>query len=81
MSFEEQLATLVSRAVADAQHDAETLGQIVERLAASLGFTVAIAVRGDGAAIDRMMEAASVYALEEAARRAPLARAIAARGR
>lgn len=80
MSFEEQLATLVSRAVADARHDAEQLGVIVERLAAALGFTVSIAARGDGAAIDRMTEAASMYVLEEAARKAPLARSIAGKG-
>ncbi|MFG1417230.1 hypothetical protein V5F38_05375 [Xanthobacter sp. V0B-10] len=47
---------------------------LAERLATSLGLTVAMAAKGDGAKIDTLIEGATAHAHEEAVSWAPLAR-------
>lgn len=73
-NFSEKLATLTSREMADANGDADRIGIVIERLSAALGFTIAIAARGNGPAIDNLLEGATSYAHREAVARAPFAR-------
>lgn len=70
--FASKLASLVSMSAKDG--DADHMGMMIERLAAALGFTIAIAARGDGDAIDTMIAGAEAYAHAEAVEKAPLAR-------
>jgi len=73
-AFGDQLAALTAKESAAAMGDNERLGEMVERLASALGFTIAIACRGDGAVIDEMMAGAEAHAHAEAVERAPLIR-------
>lgn len=73
-NFEAALTGLCSKEAADAHGDPERMGVMIERLAASLGFTVAMAARGNGKAIDEMLEGATGYAHREAVEKAPFAR-------
>lgn len=70
--FGDRLSALVSKEAAQARGDANRMGAMVERLARALGFTVAIACRGNAAAIDEMMTGAEGYAHAEAVDKARL---------
>lgn len=70
--FADKLAALV--ALSAKEGDAEHMGMMIERLAAALGFTIALASRGNGEAIDRMIAGAEAYAHAEAVSKAPFAR-------
>lgn len=64
--FASRLTMLVSKEVAASRGDPERLAFVIERLSASLGFSVAIAARGDGPTIDTLMAGAEQYAHQEA---------------
>ena len=70
--FSDKLAVLVSMSAKEA--DAEHMGMMIERLAAALGFTIALAAHGDGKAIDQLLAGAEGYAHREAVEKAPFAR-------
>lgn len=72
--FADKLAALTSKEAADAKGDPERMGVMVERLAAALGFTVAMACNGNAAATDEMLAGAEGYAHAEAVAKAPFAR-------
>lgn len=73
-NFADKLAALVSCSAKEG--DAEHMGMMIERLAAALGFTIALASRGDAETIDRMIAGAESYAHAEAVHKAPFARFI-----
>lgn len=70
MAFEDTLSALVSKEAAEARGDADRMGALVERLARALGFSIAIACRGNGAAIDQMVAGAEGYIHGEAVEKA-----------
>lgn len=72
--FASKLAALVSMEVAAAHGDADRIGWVIERLAVALGFSVALAARGDPATIDALMTGAEAHAHAEAVQRGPFAR-------
>ena len=73
-SFTDQLANLVSQEAAAAKSDADRMGVMIERLAAALGFTIALASHGDGKAIDTFIMGATSYAHEEAVEKSKFAK-------
>lgn len=80
MNFSDELATLVAREMADAKGDADRMGTAIERLSASLGLTIALACRGDAAAIDQMIAGAEGYIHAEAVEKAKFARFMISKG-
>ena len=72
--FGRKLVLLCSAELNEARRDPERYADMTERLAAALGFTTAMAARGDPATIDRMLAGAEAYAHGEAVHKAPLAR-------
>lgn len=70
MAFEDTLSALVSKEAAEARGDADRMGAMVERLARALGFTIALACRGNGPAIDKMVAGAEGYIHGEAVEKA-----------
>jgi hypothetical protein len=72
--FADKLAALTAAEASAAHGDADRLGVMIERLAAALGFTVAMAARGNAGGIDTLMAGAEGYAHAEAVSKAPLAR-------
>lgn len=77
--FADELHKLTSREAVAAQNDPERIAFMFERLAAALGFTAAIACRGDARAIDQMLAGAEAYAHAEAVEKAPLIRSMVVR--
>ncbi len=77
-AFGDKLSALCSLEMARARRGEADFGAMIERLAATLGFTIAMAARGDGEAIDQLLAGAEGYAHSEAVARAPFARMIAA---
>lgn len=75
--FADKLSGLVAREAAASRGDPERFGAMIERLSASLGFTVALACRGHGPAIDEMLAGAEAYAHAEAVEKAPFAQLMA----
>lgn len=73
-TFTDKLAFLVAFEMEGAKGDPDRMGIMIERLAAALGFTVAIAAHGDGETIDRLLTGAEGYAHAEAVDKARLAR-------
>lgn len=69
-SFADQLATLCATELAKALKDPEVTADMIERLSAALGMTIAVAARGDPATIDRLMAGAEGYAHAEAVEKA-----------
>lgn len=65
-TFSDRLATVISSQAARARRDPALYAEIIERLSASLGLTIAMAARGDGAKIDTLIEGATAHAHEEA---------------
>jgi hypothetical protein len=66
--FEDKFTTLVAAAMASGHNDSEYEGNIIEVLARSLGRTIAILGRGDQKGISDLLDGATNYAAEEAAR-------------
>lgn len=80
--FADKLAALTAAEGAACKGDPDRMGVMIERLAAALGFTIAIASRGDPKFIDEMMAGAEAYAHAEAVDKAPFAQLMAlAKGR
>lgn len=73
-TFTDALGVLCSKELTQADGNAERMGVMIERLAAALGFTIAIAARGRPDGIDEMMQGAEGYAHRAAVEKAPLAR-------
>lgn len=71
-TFAADLASLVARQSYKAKGNPDAFAEIIERLAAALGFTIALAAEGDAKTIDRMLAGAEAYALSEAIDKAPL---------
>lgn len=77
--FNDKLASLVSLEMsAGTVHDPDKMSDLIESLASSLAFTVALAAHGEAKAIDHLLEGIVAYIYTTAAERAPLARMIAA---
>jgi hypothetical protein len=76
MGFADKLHSLTSKEMAQANQakDAERMGDVVEALARALGFSIAIATKGDPKGIDTMIEGATAYAHGEAVDKAKFAR-------
>lgn len=71
--FASTLVLLVSREVAASRGNQERLAFVIERLSASLGFTVALAANGHGPTIDTLIAGAEQYAHQEAVARSGFA--------
>ena len=77
MDFAERLSALCAREAVEARGDGERSAAMIERIAASLGFAIAIAAGGDARVIDEMMTGAEGYAHAEAVAKSPFARMVA----
>jgi hypothetical protein len=76
--FNDKLSSLVSLELSvGTVRDPAKMSGLIESLASSLAFTVAIAARGDAKAIEHLLEGTVAYIYTTAAERAPLARMIA----
>lgn len=71
--FADRLASLISKEMTKARGDHDREADAIERMARTLGFSIAMASGGDPEAIDTMIEGATAYAHEEAVSTAPLA--------
>ena len=65
-SFESKLSALCSKELSDAHGDPARMGAMIERLAHSLAFTVAIVGEGDRTRIDNLLTGLEGY-IQEAA--------------
>jgi hypothetical protein len=75
--FGDKLSTLVSLEIAgNKARDPAVMSEIMERLASSLAFTIALAAQGDAKGINELIEGMTSYIFETAAERAPLAKTI-----
>lgn len=72
-SFADRLGSLVAREVNVAKNDPDHMAVVIERLAAALGFTAALAAKGDPKTIDTLLAGAEAYAHAEAVDKAPVA--------
>lgn len=72
--FSDKLASLCSLEMARARRGQADFGEMIERLAAALGMTIAVAAKGDGPTIDGLLQGAEDYAHAEAVAHAPLGR-------
>lgn len=77
--FADNLSKLIIAESVAAAGNAERSAEMLERLGAAVGMAVAIAAQGDRKAIDELMTGLEAYALQEAARQAPLAFMVAER--
>jgi hypothetical protein len=66
--FRAKYTSLVSAAMASGHHNPEYEGEILEIIARSLGRTIAILGRGNQQGIADLLDGATNYAAEEAAR-------------
>lgn len=76
--FNTKLDILTSAELTACKGDTERLAAMVEKLGSALGFTVAMASRGDPKGIDTFCEGLTHYIHGEAVSKAPLARMLAA---
>lgn len=74
--FTGELASLVGRHAQAARHDPEALGNMIERLSASLGMTIALAAQGDPALIDKLITGCEAHIHAEAVDKARVIRAM-----
>ena len=74
--FSTKLDVLTSGELSSAKGDPERIGIMLEKLGSALGFTIAMAARGDGAGIDELFEGISNYIHGEAVSKAPMAAAL-----
>lgn len=75
--FADDLVDLVAREAGLGRHDPDRMADMIERLSAALGFTIAIACKGDPQAIDTMMQGAEAYAHSEAVAKSAILRRVA----
>lgn len=75
-SFDDKLAHLVTKEITQSLNDPEKMAMIVERLAAGLGFAIALAAKGDAKTIETLLMGAENHVAEVAADRAPSAKLI-----
>lgn len=68
ISFEDALARLVSVEAMKARDNPARMSNMIERLGAALGLTVAVASKGKASTIDTLIEGVTAYAHEEAVR-------------
>jgi hypothetical protein len=73
-NFPNELADLVAKEVSAARRDTARMVEIIERLSAALGMTIAIASHGDPKMIETLIAGAEAYAMEEAVSRSKLLR-------
>lgn len=78
--FADKLAALLSGETQRCRGAPERYAALIERLAASLGFAVAMAAKGDPQMIDTLMTGAEAHAHQEAVDRAPIGKALARLG-
>lgn len=71
--FSTKLDVLTSGELAAAKGDPERIGIMIEKLGRALGFTVAVAARGNGKGIDELCEGVTNYVHGEAVSKAPMA--------
>lgn len=72
--FADKLAALCAGELAHAKRDPERMGAMLETMARSLGFTIAVAAHGDPHGIDELCAGAEGYVHSEAVQKAPFAR-------
>lgn len=77
--FSEKLAMLCAGEMALARRDPDRISNMIERLAAALGMTVAVATKGDPKGIDTLLTGAEAYAHAEAVKKAKIVRMMEAR--
>jgi hypothetical protein len=73
-NFPNELAYLVAKESAASRRDTARIVEMIERLAAALGMTIAIASHGDPQKIETPIAGAEAYAMEEAVGRSKLLR-------
>lgn len=75
--FNDKLSSLVSIACSGRNvKDPAKMSEIMERLAHSLAFTIALASQGDSKRISELLDGMSAYMYEAAAEQVPLAKMI-----
>ena len=74
--FSDKLFSLTAKEMmlAKKSNNADLTGEVIENIARALGSSIAIAVNGDPAAIDEMMQVAEAYAHSEAVEKSKFAR-------
>lgn len=70
--FSDDLSALVIKEMAASRGDSHRTSVVIECLARCLGFSIAIAARGEGRMIDELTEGATSYAHREAVEKAPV---------
>ena len=68
--FDTKISIAVSKELADAHGDAERIGAMIDKLASSLAFTIAVASQGDPKAANSFLEGTVAYLYEAASRHA-----------
>jgi hypothetical protein len=66
VSFADKLSALCAMELSNAHGDPARIGAMIERLANSMAFTIAIAAHGDAKTIDDMLSGATSYLYEAA---------------
>lgn len=74
--FTSRLQAMIAKEASAANGDYERFAVMIEAVARALGFTLALATRGNGAAIDAMMPGIEGYVHSEAVEKAKFARFI-----
>ena len=74
--FADKLSRLCASNLAETDRSPEAMGEMIERLASTLGFVIAMAARGNPEVINDMLIAAEAHAHNEAVDKAPFARAV-----
>ena len=75
----EEVAKVISQQAVACRKNPELWGELIEQIASSLGFTIALAAQGDADKIDTLMTGAEAHAHATAVERAPLAALMALR--
>ena len=61
MKFQDALSGICAKELADAHGDADRIGAMIERLASSLAFTIAMASGGDLRRMEELLQGAEGY--------------------
>ncbi len=75
-TFADELSRLAAKEAAAAKSDPERLGDMIERLSASLGMTIALAAKGDAKTIDTLITGCEAHIHAEAVDKARVIRAM-----
>ena len=76
-SFETKVSLACSKELTDANGDPERIAAMVEKLAGSLAFTIAMASQGDAQMMDTLLEGVTAHIYEVAAGHAPVSKLLA----